>query len=29
MRSQPKPQPVYKSKPLGILPLISFEVVAK
>ncbi|MCX6898144.1 MAG: PPC domain-containing protein [Verrucomicrobia bacterium] len=28
-KMKPKPQPVYKGKPLGILPLISFEVVAR
>ena len=26
---KPKPKPIYKGKPLGILPLISFEVVAR
>ncbi|MFA7004523.1 MAG: hypothetical protein WC429_10825, partial [Verrucomicrobiia bacterium] len=28
-KMKPRPQPVYKGKPLGILPLISFEVVAR
>ncbi|MBI5687191.1 MAG: hypothetical protein HZC54_19130 [Verrucomicrobia bacterium] len=29
VKPPPKPQPVYKGKPLGILPLISYEVVAR
>jgi hypothetical protein len=29
LRPPPKPQPIYKGKPLGILPLIAYEVVAR